>query len=199
MTAFDDELGNRRASEDDELGKRRTSEDAELLAHYIARGREPWNTSLEASWLDYELRAFVIARLPTQRPLLVLNVGIGVGLFDDWLGHVIGGRITSIDRDADICRILELRQRREGHPHPARVICGDVRDGVLDGQSFDVITVVGSTLEESGDRGATTRALQSALTPTGQLLVAEVGQGAAGDRVLTCGDVWLACQTRVPA
>jgi protein-L-isoaspartate O-methyltransferase len=180
------------------------SEDSELLAHYIARGREPWNTSLEAAWLDYELRAFVMARLPKRRSfdaaLSVLNVGIGVGLFDDWLGHVIGasngGRITSVDRDPDICRVFELRQRREGHPHPARVICGDVRDGVLGGETFDVITVVGSTLEESGDRGATTRALQAAVAPGGVLLVAEVGQGATGDRVLTCGDVWLACQTR---
>jgi protein-L-isoaspartate O-methyltransferase len=176
------------------------SEDTELLAHYIARGREPWNTSLEAAWLDYELRAFVMARLPKRRALSVLNVGIGVGLFDDWLGRVIGasngGRITSVDRDLEICRIFEIRQRREQHPYPARVICGDVRDGVLGRQTFDVITVVGSTLEESGDRGATTRALQAALAPTGVLLVAEVGQGATADRVLTCGDVWLACQTR---
>ncbi|HUR26729.1 MAG TPA: class I SAM-dependent methyltransferase [Planctomycetota bacterium] len=145
------------------------------------------------------MRAFVIARLPKRRPLSVLNVGIGVGLFDDWLGHVVGGRITSVDRDPDICRVFELRQRREAHPYPARVVCGDVRDGVLADAKFDVVTVVGSTLEESGDRGATTRALQAVLAPTGVLLVAEVGQGAAGDRVLTCGDVWLACQTRVPA
>ena len=173
------------------------TEDSELLAHYIARGREPWNTSLEAAWLDYELRAFVMARLP-RRPLSVLNVGIGVGLFDDWLGHVIGGCITSVDRDAQICRVFALRQRRERHPFPAHVVCGDVRQHVL-AERFDVITVVGSTLEESGDRGATTRALQGLLAPAGQLLVAEVGQGAAGDRVLTCGDVWLACQARAPA
>jgi SAM-dependent methyltransferase len=190
---------------EDDLGRRRAAEDAELLAHYIARGRESWNTSLEAAWLDYELRAFVMARLPKKRPLSVLNVGIGVGLFDDWLGHVVGARITSVDRDPDICRVLELRQRRERHPFPAHVICGDVRDGVLAGKTFDVITVVGSTLDESGDRGATLRALEAALKKgadpmsRGTLLVAEVGQGAGGERVLTCGDVWLSCQTRVPA
>jgi protein-L-isoaspartate O-methyltransferase len=172
------------------------NEDSELLAHYIARGREAWNTSLEAAWLDYELRAFVLAGLPKRRPLEVLNVGIGVGLFDDWLGHVVSARITSVDRDPHICRVFQLRQRRELHPYPARVLCGDVRDGVLGGARFDVITVVGSTLEESGDRGATTRALQAALAVDGILLVAEAGQGATRDRVRTCGDVWLACQTR---
>jgi 2-polyprenyl-3-methyl-5-hydroxy-6-metoxy-1,4-benzoquinol methylase len=172
------------------------NDDADLLAHYLERGREPWNVSLEASWLDYELRAYVAARLPTKRPLRVCNVGIGVGLFDDWLGHHLGAEITSVDRDAEVCRIFTLRQRREQHPHPARVICGDVRDGALAGQSFDVITVVGSTLDESGDRGATLRALQESLAPDGVLLVAEVGQGAARDAVRTCGDVWLACSTR---
>jgi 2-polyprenyl-3-methyl-5-hydroxy-6-metoxy-1,4-benzoquinol methylase len=180
------------------------TEDSELLAHYIARGREAWNVSLEAAWLDYELRRYVLSRLPAKRhperahTLRVCNVGIGVGLFDDWLGHVIGACITSVDRDPDICRVFELRQRREGHPFPARVVCGDVRDGVLGNETFDVICAVGSTLDESGDRGATTRALEAALTPNGMLLVAEVGQGAAADRVQTCGDVWLSCQTRSP-
>jgi protein-L-isoaspartate O-methyltransferase len=172
------------------------NDDADLLKHYLERGREPWNVSLEASWLDYELRAYVAARLPTKRPLRVCNVGIGVGLFDDWLGHHLGAVITSVDRDAEICRIFALRQRRELHPHPARVICGDVRDGVLAGLSFDAITVVGSTLDESGDRGETLRALGASLAPDGVLLVAEVGQGAARDAVRTCGDVWLACSTR---
>lgn len=175
------------------------TEDAELLEHYLQRGREPWNVSVEAAWLDFELRTFVLARLPAQRPLSVCNVGIGVGLFDDWLGHVIGAPITSVDRDPAICRIFEIRQRRENHPHPARVVCGDVRDGVLRGMRFDVVTVVGSTLEESGDRGATKRALQEALAPGGILLVAEVGEGAALDRVRTCGDLWLACSTRESA
>ena len=172
------------------------TEDAELLEHYVRRGREAWNVSLEAAWLDYELRAYVLAQLPKRRPLSVCNVGVGVGLWDDWLAHVIGAPITSIDRDPAICRVHQLRQQREGHPYPSQVICGDVGDGILDGCEFDVITVIGSTLAESGDRGRTQRALQRALAPDGLLLVAEVGQGASADRVRTCGDVWLACTTR---
>ena len=173
-----------------------TPEDEELLEHYVRCGAEPWNLSLEAAWLDYEMRSFVLANLPARRPLAVCNVGIGVGLWDDWLGHVIGAPITSIDRDQDICRVFAYRQRREGHPFPSRVLCGDVRDGILEILKFDVITVVGSTLAESGDRGATQRALTAALAPGGQLLVAEVGQGAAADTVRTRGDMWLACSVK---
>ena len=102
----------------------------------------------------------------------------------------------SVDRDPTICRVFALRQKRERHPYPARVVCCDVRDGALGAARFDLITVVGSTLAESGDRGATLRALQGHVAPGGELLVAEVGQGAHGDRVRTCGDVWLACSTR---
>ena len=55
------------------------------------------------------------------------------GLFDDWLCHAVGATaaassVTSVDRDPAICRVFALRQRRERHPFPARVICGDVRD-----------------------------------------------------------------------
>jgi protein-L-isoaspartate O-methyltransferase len=170
--------------------------DRELLDHYVARGNAAWNTSLESAWLDYELRRFVLAHLPARRPLAVCNVGIGVGLWDDWLGHVVGGPITSVDRDPEICQMFSYRQQRERHPFPARVVCGDVRDHALADARFDVITCVGSTLEESGDRGTTRRALERALAPGGLLLVAESGEGAAADHVRTCGDVWLACSTR---
>ena len=56
------------------------TEDAELLAHYVERGGEPWNVSLEASWLDFELRAWVKPRLPERWPVTACNIGIGVGL-----------------------------------------------------------------------------------------------------------------------
>jgi hypothetical protein len=174
-----------------------TREDAELLDHYVRRGAEPWNLSLEAAWLDYELRSFVLSKLPVRRPLAVCNVGIGVGLWDDWLGHIVGAPITSVDRDAAICRIFALRQRRERHPYPSVVLCGDVCDGVLGDRKFDVITIVGSTLDEQNDRGRMMRALSGSLEAGGLLLSGEVGKGAAADRVRTRGDLWLACSTRV--
>src|ERR1041384_4738493 len=147
--------------------------DADLLAHYLERGAQAWNTSLESSWLEYELRRVVLAHLPAKRPLAVCNVGIGVGTWDDWLGHVVGAEITSVDRDAAICATFAYRQQREKHPFPARVVCGDVRDNALGAARFDVITCVGSTLEESGDRGRTRRALDRHLVPGGIVLIAE--------------------------
>jgi SAM-dependent methyltransferase len=169
-----------------------TSETAELLEHYLERGREPWNVSLEAAWLDYELRAWVRPRLPARWPARVCNIGIGVGLWDDWLGHELGVAITSVDRDREVCRTFAVRQRREGHPFPARVVCGDLAE--VGAARFDVITIVGSTLAETGDRAALERAALAALAPGGVLLVADVGNREPPvDRELRrLGEIWIA-------
>jgi SAM-dependent methyltransferase len=170
------------------------TEDDELLSHYLRCGAEPWNSSLESAWLEYELRAWAMPLFPSRRPLNVCNIGIGVGTWDDWLGHVLGISITSVDRDPDVCRMLELRQRREGHPHPARVIHGDVLDGVLGVGRFDVIVAVGSTIAEADNRDAFDRASRAALAPGGRLLLAEAGTGQPPEayEVKSLGDVWLA-------
>jgi hypothetical protein len=158
------------------------SDDIELLHHYVARGREPWNVSLEAAWLDVQMRTFVASRVPLRRPLSVCNVGIGVGLWDDWLGHLIGAPITSVDRDEDICRVFAIRQAREDHPYPSQILCGDVFDGVLGTRQFEIITCVGSALTEDGAPERMRQALSRRLTRGGVLLGCEV---AADDDALT--------------
>jgi SAM-dependent methyltransferase len=171
-----------------------TSETAGLLEHYLERGREPWNVSLEASWLDYELRAWVRPRLPTRWRVRACNVGIGVGLWDDWLGYELSAAITSVDVDPEICRTFAVRQRRESHPYPAHIMCGDPCSGVLGLARFDVITIVGSTLVETGDGEAVERAARRALAPGGTLLVAEVGnrEPPVGCDVRRLGEMWIA-------
>ena len=67
------------------------------------------------------------------------------------------------------------RQRRERHPFPAKVRCADPCAGILGMARFDAITIVGSTLAETGDRAELERAALAALVPGGSLLVAEVG------------------------
>jgi hypothetical protein len=165
--------------------------DSELFAHYVARGGEPWNTSLEAAWLDYELRAWIQPRLPKHLPRArVANLGIGVGLWDDWLGYELGAPITSIDRDPEIRRVFAARQRRERHPYPSRVLAA--LPAPTDDERFDAITIVGSTLAETGDRDALEAAARAA---TDLLLIAEVGNReppAAHDEIRRLGEIWIA-------
>lgn len=171
------------------------TEHTELLAHYVERGGEPWNVSLEASWLDYQLRAWFRPRLPAKRPIRVCNIGIGVGLWDDWLGYELEASITSVDRDPAICRRFELRQRYERHLFPSVVRCGDVCSGMLGAGWFDAITIIGSTLAETDDRGALEHAAVAALVPGGVLLVADVGNQAPpgdADEIQRLGEIWIA-------
>jgi SAM-dependent methyltransferase len=153
-------------------------DDTALLDHYLARGGEAWNTSTDATWLEYTLRDWVEPLIPSHRPRVACNVGIGVGTWDDWLGNVLatGDQLLSLDRDPEICRLFALRQARERHALPARVVCGDVLDGVLPDRTFDLITVVGSTLDEIGvsRRRDAMDALVRALAPRGRLIVAEL-------------------------
>src|SRR3569623_2438367 len=175
------------------------TEDAELLAHYVERGGEPWNVSLEASWLDYELRAWVKPRLPTRWPVAACNIGIGVGLWDDWLGHELGVAITSIDADPEVCRRFRLRQARERHPHPAIVRCFDARTRSLGAGRFDVITIVGSTLAEAVDRAALEARATAALARGGVLLIADVGNREPppdADELRRLGEIWVAFRER---
>jgi hypothetical protein len=190
-------IGGHRESGGERFGWRGMTEDEELLAHYVRRGAEPWNSSREAAWLDFEMRAWVQPLLPVRRPIDVCNIGIGVGLWDDWLGHVLGSSITSVDRDPEVCRIFELRQRRERHPYPATVICGDVLDGMLGGQRFGLVVSVGSTLREAGDRSQFLERSRALVRSGGALLIAEVGTGACRDakNVRRFGDLWLACSS----
>jgi 2-polyprenyl-3-methyl-5-hydroxy-6-metoxy-1,4-benzoquinol methylase len=160
-----------------------TVDDHELLAHYVARGHEAWNVSLEAAWLDFVLRREVSPLLAGRQT--VCNVGIGVGLWDDWLGHATASVITSVDRDAEICRLFALRQARERHPYPARVLCGDVLEGVLSGEQFDLITCVGSTLGESADVRGMVHAMATALAPDGCLVLATVDPDETGQPLVT--------------
>ncbi|MDQ3369325.1 MAG: class I SAM-dependent methyltransferase [Myxococcota bacterium] len=169
--------------------------DAELFEHYVQRGAEPWNVSVDAAWLDYELRAWTAPRLPAQRPLAACNIGIGVGLWDDWLGHELGegAQLTSVDRDPTICRVFGRRQVRERHPFPSQVVCGDILDGVLPRATFDVITVVGSTID-SNEPGAFEEAARAALAPGGVLLMARVGTGSPPitGELRQRGELWIA-------
>jgi SAM-dependent methyltransferase len=154
-----------------------------LLDHYLARGHEPWNTSTEAAWLDYQLRDWIEPLIPARAPKRVCNVGIGVGLWDDWLGHMLAreDRLISVDIDPEVCRVFALRQARERHPQPSIVVRGDLLAGVLPPAAFELITLVGTSLDEIGPRHRerAVAALVGALAPGGRLIISELADVVA--------------------
>jgi SAM-dependent methyltransferase len=151
--------------------------DEDLLRHYLDRGGPGgrWNLSAEAAYFDYRTRDFLERHAERGVPYEVCNVGIGVGLWDDFLGYWVGdtGRVVSIDIDPLVAGLLCARQAREGHPHPCEVVCADAMGDAMRGGAFDLVTVVGATPSESGD-------------PHG-LIAAAVGLTRAGGQVMIAG------------
>lgn len=150
--------------------------DADLLRHYLERGGEAWNLSAEAAYFEFRVRDFLERHATRRLPMQVANLGIGVGLWDDFLGHWLGegGKLTSVDADPAIAALLRYRQARERHPFPAEVVCADALGDALAPASFDLVTVVGSTPGESGDPHGLVRRAFALVRPGGQLLVASL-------------------------
>ncbi len=71
-------------------------------------------------------------------------------MLDRYLSYRIkGGSLTSIDRLEICCRQLEERLVFEENPNNVTVICADAMALALEGK-FEIVTMVGSTLRESG-------------------------------------------------
>src|SRR5436190_1501967 len=105
--------------------------DVDLLGFYLnANAPEAgrWNGSPEALFLELAIRSEFRADIEKRSNTRVLNVGIGTGGWDDFLGYWLEdrGQLVSLDRDREVCALLRYRQRREGHPYPALVLRGDL-------------------------------------------------------------------------
>lgn len=77
----------------------------------------------------------------------VCNIGIGTGDWDDYIGYWLKGRGI----DESICVIFEYRQQREQHPNPSKVLCKSIFDSDLPQEAFDIVPLIGSAINETGD------------------------------------------------
>ncbi|ULL17774.1 class I SAM-dependent methyltransferase [Paenibacillus sp. H1-7] len=149
-------------------------DDSTLLHHYLSlRDREAgkWNLSPASLYVELETRDYVNSSLDKRPGIRVLNIGIGTGDWDDFLGFWLdgAGTLMSVDIDERICNLYQYRQSREGHPNPAHVVCSDILSYTPEEQ-FDLVTIIGSTMKEIGDYESTLAQCSALLKPMGQLL-----------------------------
>lgn len=112
-----------------------------------------WNTSPACIHTEMVTRDYMRKNFIVTPGLQVCNVGIGTGDWDDFLGYWLKdkGVLTSIDLDKDICEIFTYRQQREGHPNPASVIGKSILDTALPKEKFEIVTMIGSAINEIGE------------------------------------------------
>lgn len=110
----------------------------------------PWNLSVENKHLEYRFAQFFRDHFPVREGECICNIGIGAGAWDRFLSYQLkGGTLTSIDIDPLCCRQLREGLRFEGNPNAVEVLCADAMALDLKEQ-FHIVTLVGTTVEESG-------------------------------------------------
>ena len=144
-----------------------------LLKTPIPEGGAEWNLSPEYHYLfGFAVRDFLRRSCRLFQGIQVCNVGIGAGDWDDFLGYWLKdwGTLTSVDIDGRICAVFAYRQERERHPNPSRVLNEDILHTSLPHATFDLVTIIGSTPQETGNpRGALDRCF-GLVKPGGRLL-----------------------------
>lgn len=103
-------------------------------------------------YFEYISRDFVSNQFELIDGMKVCNVGIGAGEWDDYLGYWLKdkGTLTSIDIDKEICEFFTLRQKIEQHSNPSNVICEDVMTTTAPKAYFNLVTIIGSAIQETG-------------------------------------------------
>lgn len=135
----------------------------------------PWNLSVENKYLMYRFADFFERNFPVGPDMNICNIGIGAGEWDLYLSYKLrDGSLTSIDRLEICCRQLAQRLVCEGNPHEVNVICSDVMSLDLAGR-FDIVTMVGSTAEESGNGPALLEKAISFVKPGGAVYYQTLG------------------------
>lgn len=169
--------------------------DVNLLQYYLNM-REPeayqWNLSAQSLYLELETRDFFARHFEAFEGIKACNIGVGVGEWDDYLGYRLHGfgKLTSVDIDPDICGLFGYRQAREGHPNPSTVVCGDFVTCDLPAGEFDLVTMIGSTLNEIGVIGGTFEKIGEILKPGGALMYVDFDQDDRKDNLLDLLPQW---------
>ena len=111
----------------------------------------PWNLSLTSKWLEYEITKFFEDNFKLDNFVTISNIGIGSGFWDRYLSYKMPQNclLVSIDKDYECCKQLKLSLINEGNPNKLEIINDDVIS-LNSKYEFDLITMIGSTVGESG-------------------------------------------------
>ena len=110
-----------------------------------------WNTSLLNKYLEYMFARFLEENFEIKKNFHILNIGIGAGYWDRYLSYKVPeGKLTSIDIDPECADNFRACLENEKNTNLIEVLCADAMTYEFDGK-YDLITMVGSVIDESGN------------------------------------------------
>ena len=140
-----------------------------------------WNTSLSNKYLEYMITRFFEENFVIKPDLDILNIGIGAGYWDRYLSFKVPeGSLTSIDIDGVCADNLKLCLANENNTERVTILCDDAITYRFD-KKFDIITMIGSTVDESGNAEAIIRNAVSFLKEDGALYLQMICDQAKSD------------------
>lgn len=111
----------------------------------------PWNTPLKSKWYDYVENEYFEDNFNIKNVLNVCNIGIGSGVWDRYLSYHINknSKLVCVDIDKEITETFRLCLINEKNNRNIEIINKDIfkYEPLI---KFDLITVIGSAIQEIG-------------------------------------------------
>lgn len=109
-----------------------------------------WNTSVQNKYLECMFARFLEENFEIKPDDSILNIGIGAGYWDRYLSYKVpDGSLTTVDIDSTCAENLKACLQNEKNNNPVNIICADAISHDF-GQRYDLVTMVGSSVVESG-------------------------------------------------
>lgn len=110
-----------------------------------------WNTSLKSKWYDYKINEYFEENFDLKEAKNICNIGIGPGHWDRYLSYHMSGdcKLVSVDIDPDITETFRLCLENEQNKRNIEIINKDIFD-YNPKEKFDIITMIGSAVQEIG-------------------------------------------------
>ena len=159
-----------------------------ILEYYSEFNNEEcgrWNTSLKSKWYDYKITEYFEKYFNFRLAKSICNIGIGPGHWDRYLSYHMNDecKLISIDIDSDITETFRLCLENEQNNRNIEIINKDLFDySTVD--KFDIITMIGSTVQEIGLYKETFNKVSSMLTERGEVFYSCVDRNETRENLL---------------
>ena len=117
--------------------------------------------------------------------MIICNIGIGPGYWDRYLSYHMNDecKLISIDIDSDITETFRLCLENEQNNRNIEIINKDLFD-YSPADKFDIITMIGSTVQEIGLYKETFNKVSSMLTERGEVFYSCVDRNETRENLL---------------
>jgi len=144
-----------------------------ILEYYGAFYNEEcgkWNTSLKSKWYDYKINEYFEDQFKLKEAKNICNIGIGPGHWDRYLSYHMSDdcKLVSVDIDSDITETFRLCLENEQNKRNIEIVNNDIFK-YNPTVKFDIVTMIGSAVQEIGFYKETFKKATSMLSDKGEL------------------------------